>query len=176
MYSMEPSVPACLDPLIVSQEGASLTPERRLWSQHRCWMPGFCIHDSQGAQVTTHLPMGAPQQSPDFVNFCIKDVVLAKEGEEWQVSYQEFSSLEMALATRSDFTLLLCGVSPGSSPGDSLPLLCMDAPPWALLVQSGQRGSWNPRTPLFWVLSPHWLGDLRLFYQEGETFGRMVGG
>ena len=86
LCSVGPYVPGCLDPLIVSQEGASLSLERRLWSQHRCWMPGFCIHDSQGAQVTTHLPMGAPQQSPDFVNFCIKDVVLAKEGEEWQVS------------------------------------------------------------------------------------------
>ena len=86
LYSMGPSVPGCLDPLIVSQEGASLTLERRLQSQHRCCMGGFCTHDNRGAQVTAHLPMGAPQQSLDFVNYCIKDVVLAKEGEEWQES------------------------------------------------------------------------------------------
>ena len=83
---MGPYVPGCLDPLIVSQEEASLTLERRLWSQHRCWMGDVCTHDSRGAQVTTHLLMGAPQQSPDFANFCIKDVVLAKEGEQCQVS------------------------------------------------------------------------------------------
>ena len=44
LYSMGPSVPGCLDPLIVSQEGASLTLERRLKSQHRCWMEGSCTH------------------------------------------------------------------------------------------------------------------------------------
>ena len=75
-----------------------------------------------------------------------------------------------------EFTLLLSGVSPGLSPGGCLLLVCMDAHPRALLVQSGWRGSWRPRTPLFLVLSPHCLGDLRLFSQEGETFGRRVGG
>ena len=36
-------------------------------------------------------------------------------------------------------------------------LVCTDAhPPWALLVQSGQRGSQGPRTCDLWVLSPHW--------------------
>ena len=59
LYSMGPSVPECLDPHILSQEGASLTLERRLQSQHRCWMGGCCTHDS-------HLPMGAPQRSPDL--------------------------------------------------------------------------------------------------------------
>ena len=38
MYSLGPSVLWCLDPLILTQEGASLTLERRLQSQHRCWM------------------------------------------------------------------------------------------------------------------------------------------
>ena len=37
------------------------------------------------------------------------------------------------------------------------PLVCTDAhPPWALLVQSGQRGSQGPRTCDLWVLSPYW--------------------
>ena len=83
---MWPSVPGCLDPLILSQEGASLTLERRLQSQHRCWIGACCSHDSQGAQVTTYLPMGAPQHSQDFVKFRFKDIVLATEGEEWQMS------------------------------------------------------------------------------------------
>ena len=38
LYSKGPSVPGCLDPLILTQEGASLTLERRLQSQHRFWM------------------------------------------------------------------------------------------------------------------------------------------
>ena len=54
------------------------------------------------------------------------------------MSSQQFSSLEMALAAHSDFTLLLSEVSPGSSPGGSLPLVYMYAPQQrALLVQSG---------------------------------------
>ena len=44
------------------------------------------------------------------------------------MSSQQFSSLEMALAAHSDFTLLLSEVSPGSSPGGSLPLVYMYPP------------------------------------------------
>lgn len=49
-----------------------------------------------GAQGTTHLPMGALSITPDFGNFCLNDVVLAEDGEEWQGGLAELSSLEMA--------------------------------------------------------------------------------
>lgn len=89
----------------------------------------------------------------------------------WQVQQQK-----MALATRSDFTLLLCGYPQGC-----LLVTLFQFSAWMplhgpFLCRVVGRSSWKPRTPLFWVLSPHWLSDLRLFYQEGETFGRMVGG
>ena len=38
LYSMGPSVLGCLDPLVLTHEGASLTLERRVQSQHRRWM------------------------------------------------------------------------------------------------------------------------------------------
>ena len=35
---MGPSILGCLDPLILTQEGASLILERKVQSKHRCWM------------------------------------------------------------------------------------------------------------------------------------------
>ena len=65
---MGPSILGCLDPLILTQEGASLILERKVQSKHRCWM-GHAMPMTMGEhreQLT--FTWGSPQRSPEDNN------------------------------------------------------------------------------------------------------------